>query len=161
MGLYSDNHSSPIVASVIMQSLWRVKSEQRNALTNNLMAQSAMLETITAELRQTMNSLCKQHGITREHFINPTTDVGDEPTYSITGIYYTSNLVYSTPEGDLTASTLVTLLQQWLRETEENVMQVTVGESHLVIYKLCGLINNSPTSKEVALLLCPLDYRQC
>ena len=48
------------------------------------------------------------------------------------------------------ASTLVALLQQWLLEVEENEIQVTVGDAHLVIYKPCGLDNSNPTSK----LLC-------
>ena len=137
--------------AVSLQSLWTVSTEQWSTLSTNLMAQKKLVDAFTAELMQTMHSLCKQCHLTEEHFINPTTDVGDEPTYNVTGIYYTSNFVYSSPEGNVTASTLVTLLQQWLLEAEENEMRVTVSEADSVIYKPCGLDNSKPTSKALCL----------
>ena len=103
-------------------------------------------DAISAELMQAMDSLCRQCGITSDHFINSTFEVMGDTVYSVVGVYYTSYIVYSSPEGNVTASILVTLLQQWLLETEENELQVTFGEAHLVIYKLCGLDNSNPTS---------------
>ena len=118
-------------------------------------------DAISAELMQAMDSLCRQCGITSDHFINSTFEVMGDTVYSVVGVYYTSYIVYSSPEGNVMASTVVTLLQQWLLESEENKMQVTVGEAHLVIYKPCGLEHNNPTSKALCLIwwlesaLCP------
>ena len=126
-------------------------SEQWNTSNVTSIGQNKVMDAITAELRQTMDILCKQCGLTEEHFLNPIVDVVDDPVYNITGIYYTSNIVYSTAEGDLTASTLVTLLQQWLLEAEENEIKVTVGETYLVIYKPCSHINSNP----ISITLCP------
>ena len=106
---------------------------------------------ISAELIQTIDSLCKQCGITSDHFINSTFEVIDDTMHSVIGIYYTSYIVYSSPEGNVTASTLVTLLQQWLLEAEENEMQVTVGETRLVIYKPCALDKSNSNSKSLCL----------
>ena len=116
----------------------------------NLMEQNMFIDEISEEFIQAMDGLCKQCGITSDHFINPTFEIIDENMYTVVGIYYRSNFIYSSSEGNVTASTMVTLLQDWLLEAEENEMQVTVGEAHLVIYKPCSLTNNSPTSK----LLC-------
>ena len=109
-------------------------------------------DAISAELIQTMDSLCKQCGITSDHFMNSTFEVIDDIMHSVIGIYYISYIVYSSPEGDVTASTLVTLLQQWLLETEENEMQVTVDNAQLAIFKLCGIDNNTPNSKSLRLI---------
>ena len=106
-------------------------------------------DAISSEFMQTMGSLCKECGISGDHFINFTSEVINNTACNATGIYYTNYIVYSSPEGNVTASTLVTLLQKWLLEAEENEMQVTVGDAHLVIYKLCGLGNNNLTSKEL------------
>ena len=107
-------------------------------------------DAISTELMQMMDSLCEQCGMTTDHFINSTFEVADDNMFSVIGIYYTSYIVYSSPEGSVTASTLIALLQQWLLEKEENEIQVTVGDVHLVMYKPCGLDNSNPASK----LLC-------
>ena len=132
-----------------MQSLWTINVKQWQSL--NIMERDKVTNVISAKLIQTMGNFCKECGITSDHFINSTYEVIEDTMHSVIGIYYTGYIVYSSPEGDVTASTLVTLLQQWLLEAEENEMQVTVGETHLVIYKPCGLDNNDPNSKSLCL----------
>ena len=109
-----------------MQSLWTTNAEQWQSL--KLMEQDMVTDAISAELIEEMECLCKYCGITRDHFINSTFEVIDDTTHGVIGIHYTSQIVYSSLEGDVTASTLVTLLQQWLLEAEENEMQVTFGD---------------------------------
>ena len=113
------------------QSLWTVNGEQWNTLKVNLMEQNIVTDAISSELRQTMDSLCMQCGLGGKHFI--------DPTCNVRGVYYTGSIVYSIPEGDLMASTLVALLQQWLLEADINEMQVIVAETHLVLWKLMAL----------------------
>ena len=134
--------------AVSLQSLWTVNIKEWQSL--NTMEQNTVTDAISAKLMQTMNSLCTQCEISSDHFSDSMSEVIDNTVYSLLGIYYTSYIVYSSPEGSMTASTLVALLQHWLLEEEENEMQVTVGDVHLVIYKLCGLDNSNPVSK----LLC-------
>ena len=135
--------------AVSVQSLWTINIKEWQSL--NPMEQDMITDAVSTEIIGTIDSLCKQCGITSDHFINSTFEAIDDTMHSVTGIYYTSYVVYSSPEGDVTASTLVTLLQQWLLEVEENEMQVTVDNAHLVIFKLCGLDNNNPNSKGLCL----------
>ena len=116
----------------------------------SLMEQYMVMDAISAELLQAMNSLCKYCGISSDNFINSTFEVVDDNMFNVIGIYHTSYIVYSTPEGNVTSTTLVTLLQQWLLEAKENDVQVNVGEVYLAKYKPCDLTYDNPTSK----LLC-------
>ena len=132
--------------TVSVQSLWTLRMKQWQSLDQDMVTHE-----ISAQLIQAMDSLCKQCGISSDHIINSTFEYIDDNVHSIIAIYYTSYFVYSSPEGNVTASTLVTFLQHWLLEAEENEMQVTVGEAHLVLYKLCSLTKNSPDSKRLCL----------
>ena len=117
------------------------------------MSQGMIIDAISTELIQILDSLCKQCGITNDHFINSTSEVIDDIMHTVIGIYYTSYIVYSSPEGNVTASTLVTLLQQWLLEAEKNEMEVTVDNAHLVIFEFCGFDNNNADSASKELCL--------
>ena len=149
MTIIADNKGLNFCHAVSLQSLWTVNIKEWQSL--NTMEQNAVTDVISAKLMQTMNSLCTQCEISSDHFTDSMSEVIDDTLYSVNGIYYTSYIVYSSPEGSMTASTLVALLQQWLLEGEENEMQVTVGDAHLVIYKPCGFDNSKPTSKLVCL----------
>ena len=135
--------------AVSVQSLWTINIRKWQSLTRT--EQDTVTNAISTEIIETINSLCERCGITSDHLINSTFEVIDDSMHSVIGIYYTSYIVYSSPEGDMTASTLVTLLQQWLLEVEENEMQVTVDNARLVIFKFCGLDNNNPSSKGLCL----------
>ena len=135
--------------AVSVQSLWTINIRKWQSLTRT--EQDTVTNVISTEIIETINSLCERCGITSDHLINSTFEVIDDSMHSVIGIYYTSYIVYSSPEGDVTASTLVTLLQQWLLEAEENEMQVTVDNARLVIFKFCGLDNNNPNSKGLCL----------
>ena len=114
----------------------------------------AVIETNRAGRGHRCNNFCGTYPDNRQfvhQFINSTLEVIDDTMHSVIGIYYTSYIVYSSPEGNVMASTLVTLLQQWLLEAEENEMQVTIGETHLVIYKPCALDKSNSNSKSLCL----------
>ena len=82
--------------AVSMQILWTINIKQWQSL--NIMKQDVVTDAISAELIQTMNSLCKKCGITSDHFMNSTLEVIGDTMHSVIGIYYTSYIVYSSPE---------------------------------------------------------------
>ena len=80
----------------------------------------------------TMNAISSSWSITNDSLHNCSTDT------TIVGVYYTCDLVYSSPLGTVTASTILSQTQEWLLQQQDNIV-VHTNEATLELSKLCLL----------------------
>ena len=91
-----------------------------------------MQTTIKSVIVNTMNAISSSWSITNDSLHNCSTDT------TIVGVYYTCDLVYSSPSGTVTASSIISQTQEWLRQQEDNIVVYT-NETTLELSKLCLL----------------------
>ena len=91
-----------------------------------------MQTTIKHVIVNTMNFISSSWSITNDSLHNCSTDT------TIVGVYYTCNLVYSSPSGTITASTIISRTQEWLLQQKDNIV-VRTNEATLELSKLCLL----------------------
>ena len=91
-----------------------------------------MQTTIKNVIINTMNAISSSWSITNDSLHNCSTDT------TIVGMYYTCDLVYSSPSGTVTASSVISQTQEWLLQQEFNIV-VHNSEATLELSKLCLL----------------------
>ena len=91
-----------------------------------------MQTSIKRAFINTMNAISSSWSITNDSLHNCSTDT------TIVGVYYTCDLVYSSPSGTITASSVISQTQEWLLQHEDNIV-VHTNEATLELSKLCLL----------------------
>ena len=91
-----------------------------------------MQTSIKHVIVNTMNSISSSWSITNDSLHSCSTDT------TIVGVYYTCDLVYSSPLGTVTASTILSQTQEWLLQQQDNIV-VHTNEATLELSKLCLL----------------------
>ena len=87
-----------------------------------------------------MSSLCQSCNITTSNINNSNATLYN----TVKMIHYTSNLVYSSPSGEITSSMLIDLTQQWLLQSRNNIT-LHINNTELRLSKLCMLQVNPTT----------------
>ena len=87
-----------------------------------------------------MSSLCQSCNITTTNINNSNATLYN----SVQLIHYTSDLVYSSPSGEVTSSTLIDLMQQCLLQSGNNIT-LYINNTELRMSKLCMLQVNPTT----------------